>query len=106
MKDPVHGPGLKYDEDKLRYDLIPARVLQWLARILSFGAKKYSANNWQKIEVDRYYAAMMRHVEAWRLGEWLDKESGYPHLAHALCCVVFMLWLGEEEEINNGDGTR
>lgn len=35
-------------------------------------------------------AAAMRHLAAWRDGEQLDEESGLPHLAHALCCIVFL----------------
>lgn len=85
--------GKKFDEGKLRYDLVPPAVLEQLATVLTFGAEKYGANNWQTVPDarNRYYAAMMRHVEADRGGEVFDKESGLPHLTHALACVAFML---------------
>ena len=85
--------GKKFDDGKLRYDLVPPAVLKQLATVLTFGAKKYGANNWQTVpdSRDRYYAAMMRHVEADRGGEVFDEESGLPHLTHALACVAFML---------------
>lgn len=85
--------GKKFDDGKLRYDLVPPAVLEQLATVLTFGAEKYGANNWQTVPdaSNRYYAAMMRHVEADRGGEVFDKESGLPHLTHALACVAFML---------------
>ena len=85
--------GKKFDDGKLRYDLVPPAVLKQLATVLTFGAEKYGANNWQTVPDahNRYYAAMMRHVEADRGGEVFDKESGLPHLTHALACVAFML---------------
>lgn len=85
--------GKKFDDGKPRYDLIPTAALEQLATVLTFGAKKYGANNWQSVPdaQNRYYSAMMRHVEADRGGEVFDEESGLPHLTHALACVTFML---------------
>lgn len=85
--------GKKFDDGKPRYDLIPPVVLEQLATVLTFGAKKYGPNNWQSVPdaSNRYYSAMLRHVEADRGGEVFDEESGLPHLTHALACVAFML---------------
>lgn len=85
--------GKKFDDGKPRYDLIPPVVLEQLATVLTFGAKKYGPNNWQTVPdaQNRYYSAMMRHVEADRGGEVFDEESGLPHLTHALACVTFLL---------------
>lgn len=84
----------KHDTDKLRYDLIPPECLESIAKILTFGADKYGANNWQGLEdfESRYYAALERHIQAWRMGEKIDPESGQPHLAHVACNAVFLLW--------------
>lgn len=86
--------GLKFDNDKLRYDLIPPEVIEELAKVLTHGAAKYAPNNWKKVEPfnDRYYAALMRHLEAWRQGEQLDKDSGLHHLSHVITNVAFLLW--------------
>lgn len=88
------GPclGAKADRGKERYDLIPPGVLCDLARVLTHGAAKYQPNNWLHVADPeaRYYAAAMRHLEAWRMGAKVDLESQLPHLAHALCCVVFL----------------
>jgi hypothetical protein len=67
--------------------------------VLSFGSTKYTPNGWQREEdgaADRYYAAVLRHLVAWRRGEATDPESGLPHLAHAACGLLFLLWLGGE----------
>lgn len=86
--------GKKYDNGKIRYDLIPPECLKELAKILTFGSEKYGANNWQNLENynERYYSALMRHIEAWRSGEMHDPESGELHLSHAMCNVMFLLW--------------
>ena len=86
--------GRKFDSDKLRYDLIPPVIDEELAKILTYGAKKYGENNWQSLENfnNRYYAALRRHIEAWRNGEDIDEESGEHHLSHALTNIAFLVW--------------
>ena len=85
--------GLKDDEDKLRYDLVPAVALEEIARVLTFGAEKYAPDSWQKIDNlrARYTAATLRHLQAWRLGESKDRESGLHHLSHAVTNMIFLL---------------
>lgn len=84
--------GVKHDHDKLRYDLIPPQPMKDVASVLTYGAAKYSPDNWTRVSDGerRYYAAAMRHLEQWRLGETLDSESGLPHIAHATACLMFL----------------
>ena len=84
--------GQKYDQDKPKYHLIPATANQELARVLTFGAKKYEEENWRKVDnaEKRYISAAMRHIEAYRMGEITDQESGLHHLAHANACLSFI----------------
>lgn len=88
--------GRKNDQGKRRYDLMPVQALALIVDVLTFGAAKYGDRNWQKVKGwrKRYHAAAVRHVEAWRAGEWLDSESKLPHLAHAITCMIFLLCLG------------
>lgn len=84
--------GTKFDGDKPRMDLIPASTLWALATVLTFGAKKYAARNWEKgIAWGRVFAALMRHLWSWWCGESKDKETGYSHLWHAQCCLSFLI---------------
>lgn len=85
--------GVKYDAGKNRLDLWPVGAYLVIGQVLTAGATKYDDNNWQIVEnaSNRYYAAALRHLTAWRLGELNDEETGLPHLAHACCCLVFLL---------------
>lgn len=82
---------MKFDTDKLRYDLVPPEATKALAEVLTYGAKKYKPNNWKQGTPDRYVAALYRHLEAWRSGEMHDSESGLSHLSHALTNVAFLI---------------
>lgn len=93
VEDPSK-PDMKFDAGKLRFDLITPDVEEQLAAVLTHGAKKYAANSWQEnVEdpINRYYAALRRHLNAWRKGEKVDPESGLNHLAHVACNVMFLL---------------
>lgn len=89
------NPGRKDDTGKLRYRLLPVRPLRRLVEVLEFGARKYGTDTWQGISNgrERYTDALMRHVEAWRSGEQNDPESGLPHMAHAMCNAMFIMWI-------------
>lgn len=92
--------GTKYDAQKPRWDLLPLGPVEDVVRVLTHGAAKYSDNNWRYVPNahDRYFAAAMRHLVAYRQGELLDPESGLPHLAHAVCCLLFLMWFGEPSQ--------
>lgn len=87
--------GVKWDTDKTRFDLLPVKVEEAVAKVLTFGAKRYGDRNWQKVDDarNRYLAACVRHMNAYRLGEELDNETGLPHLAHAITNLTFILSL-------------
>ena len=90
--------GKKFDIDKLDYPLMPWRAVDEVVKVLMFGARKYQRDNWKKVPngMRRYAAAAYRHINAMMEGEWRDVESGLPHAAHAVCCLIFILWLGDE----------
>ncbi len=85
--------GVKHDQQKARWDLLPMDPIKEVVKVLTYGAQKYDDENWRKVDNQRsrYYAATMRHIIAWWQGEKLDPESGYSHLAHAVCCLIFLM---------------
>lgn len=89
--DPTKGA--KFDTDKPRMELLDSYALTEIAKVMTFGAKKYASHNWRKgIEWGRLIGAAQRHIAAFNDGEDLDPESDLSHLAHAGCCIMFLLW--------------
>jgi len=85
---------IKHDGDKPRYDLIPFDALDSIVKVLTFGADKYGAGNWEKgFAYGRLLGATLRHVTAFARGEDLDLETKMPHLAHAASCLLMLLAL-------------
>lgn len=85
--------GMKFDTGKLRHDLLPLPPVHEVIRVLMYGAEKYDDDNWKIVgnKRARYYNAAKRHIDDWWEGEQTDKESGYHHLAHAMCCLIFLI---------------
>lgn len=81
-----------------RWDLIDPEWTTNIVEIYSYGAKKYEANNWQKVESDRYYAALNRHIEAFWNKKTYDDESGFHHLYHAAWNCIALQWLEKKVE--------
>lgn len=89
--------GEKFDDGKVRWDLINLKVIEPFAKVLTFGAKKYEDDNWKKVDnaKKRYFAALLRHISAWQNGEITDPESNISHLAHAMCNIYFLMYFDE-----------
>lgn len=84
--------GRKDDQGKLPYELLPSDAVESIVEILEFGAKKYEPRNWEKgMAWSRPFSALMRHMWAWWRGEACDPETGKSHLAHAGCCILFLI---------------
>ncbi len=82
----------KFDSDKDPWDLMPWDAARAIVKILLLGKTKYGARNWENgMAYSRLYAATIRHLTSWFLREGVDQESGYSHLWHAGCCVLFLI---------------
>ena len=89
----MSATGIKHDTGKAPIDLVDGEAIIAIADVLAFGAQKYAAHNWRAgIAWSRLYSATMRHLLAFWSGEETDPESGLPHLAHALCGLMFLHW--------------
>ena len=83
---------MKFDQDKLPLNLLSTEAMNQTAAVLKFGAQKYAEHNWRGgFKWSRPLAAAMRHLTAFNDGEDKDPESGLSHLAHAACCIMFLL---------------
>ena len=106
--------GIKYDSAKPRMNLLPPKAIVEVSKVLTFGAEKYDAENWRKLDdlQNRYTAGALRHIFAHMDGEQLDPETNLSHLAHALCCLLFKLEIElenakiEEEKPREADTTE
>lgn len=92
--------GTKLDAQKPRMTLLPKGALASIVAVLEFGAKRYGVGNWQHVAEarTRYFDAAQRHLWAWWDGTRVDSDSGLPHLAHAACSLLFLLWFDAQEK--------
>lgn len=80
--------GIKYDQGKQRFDLIPFDLLLDEQKVWEYGAEKYEPNNWRKgMPMTQPLNAALRHLTSYLMGEDKDPESGVSHLAHALTSI-------------------
>lgn len=86
--------GMKFDERKLRYDLILPSILEYLAFVYTYGAIKYDDNNYKKLDdIDkRYEGALFRHFQDHRKGNKFDKDSGLLHAGQVFWNAGTLLW--------------
>ncbi len=84
----------KFDSGKVRFELIEAEYTKGLAQVLTFGAEKYEAFNWQKANDPENLlclrGAIERHLNSYFNGDKLDPETGLSHLYHANCGMMFL----------------
>lgn len=87
----MSSQGVKHDADKVRVELLDPLALEGLAKVLTFGAKKYAAHNWRGgLSYSRLIGALLRHTLSIIRGEDNDPESGLPHVDHLGCCWMFL----------------
>ena len=85
--------GKKFDDNKIRMDLIPPELFTAVGRVMTHGAQKYGDRNWEKgFRWGRPYAALQRHLNAWWGGESYDPDTGFSHLWHVACNVAFLIY--------------
>lgn len=109
--------GLRFNDGKLRYDLIPEFANRQYVSVLTYGANKYTTrdgegniiergdDNWRKgMSWKSVMASLKRHIAAWERGEDYDYDkscegcqegncrlhSGLLHTAHMQCNSAFL----------------
>ena len=92
--------GVKYDGGKVPLDLLPMEALMEVGEVLKYGAEKYAPYNWARgMLYSRLISACLRHIFSYNKGEDNDPETKRSHIAHAICCLLFLL----EYEKNKND---
>jgi hypothetical protein len=90
---PASTEALRFDDDKLRFDLIPTEVVIELARAYSMGAIKYGDNNFRKgMAWSRCVRSAFSHFYKWLSGKGVDEETGCHHLALAAWNLLTLLY--------------
>lgn len=83
---------------KGRFDLLPQRAIQQVAKIFETGGLKYGDRNWEKgIDTNRFVDSGMRH-----LSKFMRGERDEPHLQMAawnLMCLIETLSLIAEGKL-------
>lgn len=83
--------GLRFNTDKLRYDLQHPKAIEGLVKVLTAGSKKYAPRNWEKgMAWTTVIASLKRHLAAIENGEDFDGETGLLHADHIQCNAHFL----------------
>lgn len=77
---------------KLPIGLVPSTGINLASLAFLEGAMKYGRYNWRVagVKTSIYYDAAMRHMEKYWNGEECDWETGVPHLASAIACLMII----------------
>lgn len=96
--------GRKNDGGKPLLSLVSMPAVFGLADVLTFGAKKYAADNWRAgFEWRRVINSLLRHSFEFSHGRDIDAESGLPIIDHVGCCWMF---LSEHQKLGLGKDDR
>lgn len=85
---------LKFDQNKTDWAILPFGAIEEIIKVLKFGEGKYARGNFASnggLSYTRLINALFRHIVSFARGEDNDPETGLSHIAHAGCCVVFLL---------------
>ena len=75
------------DADAIRLDLIPQLALKEVARVLAKGAESHGTYNWRK---GTPHSTCINHCLN-HLNQYLMGDRNTPHLAHAICNLMFLI---------------
>lgn len=91
--------GIKFDDNKIKMELLPFDSLLEVGKVLTYGAKKYAPHNWKLIkDSERYIGALLRHLIAMECGERIDPDSGLTHVSHIACNALFLVHFDLEKQ--------
>lgn len=81
-KPKADGGGLRFNTGKNMLELLPPEWVWGLGMVLTRGASKYIARNWERgMKWSYVVGCILRHLFKFVCGERYDKETGCHHLA-------------------------
>lgn len=102
---PISQEAMRFDDNKIRFDLVPPEAELELARVYTMGAIKYADDNWRKgMSWRKCVGALKRHLNLWLSGQSIDPETGCHHLSqvawNALTLMVYeMSGAGKDDRV-------
>jgi len=91
MTEKHDGSGLRFNNGKLRMELLPENAFREVSRVFTIGANKYGDSNWRAgMSWRTVIASLKRHTAAFERGEDFDSESGLLHVAHLATNALFL----------------
>ena len=90
--------GKRYNKGKPEWSLVDFNALVPMVRVLEYGTKKYSRDNWKGgLKKNEILESLARHLFSMMDGELYDKESGELHVGHILCNAMFWSYFHQKE---------
>ena len=99
----IKEEALRFNETKPNYAQLPLDLLDGAARVMDYGAKKYTPGNYRKgyTDLDSPLASLIRHVVSLQQsihqedlngskGALLD-ESGFAHIHHVITSALLLV---------------
>ena len=97
----------KHDSGKPRLELLDPEFITGVAQVLTKGAIKYEAYNWQRADSEdreRVKGALLRHMMSYMGGELLDPETGLAHMYHISCNAMFLAYYDRHSNVHPNQG--
>jgi hypothetical protein len=89
---PATIKALRYNTGKPQLSLaLSARyALEGVSGVMEYGCRKYERDNWKLgLSLESTLDSMLRHITKLLDGEFVDEESGLPHIDHIACNALF-----------------
>lgn len=98
----------RYNSGKNRLGLVPTELIEEVGKVMSYGAAKYSPDNWRKgLSWMGVIDSLERHLLAFKKGEDIDLESNCLHLGHMGCNIAFLLnYMKNHPELDDRPHTK
>lgn len=89
----------RFNEGKIQWSLVDFKSLEPMVRVLEYGAKKYSKDQWKLgLPTLEVCESLLRHTFAFMNGEDNDSESLLSHIGHIQCNAMFLAYILREKK--------